>query len=234
MLKTFFIIVLLGAAVTASAADSSKGKIAKCKDAKGEWHYGDTAAEECARSNVTVINDRGLRVKEITAPPTAAELKVREAQKAAEDEQHQKAADQKKRDDQLLATYGVEDDIALARERKFADLRAQISSIEATLTTLRATLRRMQLQAEQEKKTGKISAQTEANIAKTEDQVAKQEAAMAAREKDKEAVKARYDADLQRYREIKGVPASKAKAEAAQAATVPTSTPAAAPSAKNP
>lgn len=231
MLKTILIVILAVATGVASAADSKGPKIAKCKDAKGEWHYGDTAADECAKSDVTVMNDRGLRVKEISAPATPAELKVREAKKAAEDEKRQKTLDQKKHDDQLLATYGVEDDIALARERKFADLRAQISSIEATLTALRATLRRMQLQADQETKAGKRSPQTDANIAKTKDQIEKQEAAMAAREKDKETIKARYDADLKRYREIKGIPPS--KADTLQA-TVPTSTPATASGTKNP
>lgn len=231
MLKTILIVILATATGIASAADSKGPKIAKCKDAKGEWHYGDTAADECAKSNVTVMNDRGLRVSEISAPATPAELKVREAKKAAEEEQRQKILDRKKRDDQLLATYGVEDDIALARERKFADVRVQISSIEATLTALRATLRRMQLQADQEMKAGKLSPQTQANIAKTKDQIEKQKAAMAAREKDKETIKARYDADLQRYREIKGIPPN--KAGTAQA-TLPTSAPAPAPGTKNP
>ncbi len=203
MLRLLLALALI--TTTAGVAAETKTKIAKCKDAQGIWHYGDTAADECAKSNVTVINDKGIRVKDIAAPPTAAELKAREANKAAEDEKQRQVADQKKRDEQLLATYGIEDDINLARERKLSDIRAQMSSIESTLATLKATLRRMQLQADQEKKTGKVVPQTEANIAKTEEQIAKQEAAMAAREADKIAIKTRYDADLKRYREIKGI-----------------------------
>ena len=198
--------------LTASAHAETKGpKIAKCQDAQGRWHYGDSAASACAQSKVEVMNSKGMRIKEVAAPPTAAELKTREQERAEAEREKQATEDQKKKDQQLLASYGHEDDIGLARERKTADIKAQMGSIEATLTTLRATLARMQTQAAQEKSGGKSVPQaTTDNIAKTESQIAKQEAAMQERQKELEGVRARYDAELARYRQIKGVPAAKA------------------------
>lgn len=198
----------------AFAADAPR--IAKCKDANGVWHYGDTAADECARSKVTVINNQGVSVKEIAAPLTRAELEARERKKAQDDVERQSAEERMKRDRQLLASYGHEDDIMLARDRKLADVRAQKSTIESTLETLRATLTRMQTQAAQEQKGGKVSEQAQANIAKTEQQIAKQEAALLEREKDKELIKQRYEADLVRYRQIKGIPVSKVEGDTAK------------------
>ena len=43
------------------AAPSGASSIKKCQDATGKWHYGDTAADECARSKVTVITEKARR-----------------------------------------------------------------------------------------------------------------------------------------------------------------------------
>ena len=68
----------------------------------------------------------------------------------------------------------------------------------------------MQAQATQEKGGGKPSKEAGGNIAKTESQIARHEAALAETKKQQEAVKSRYQADLDHYREIKN-PAPKAR-----------------------
>lgn len=208
------IVLILAAAATlwsaGGLAADTKGRINKCQDTQGRWHYGDTAAESCAQTKIEVMDQRGLRVKEVAAPPTAGELKSREAQAQAAEAAKQTAADQSKRDKQLLATYGHEDDIALARERRLADVKAQMAINESTLATLRATLKRMQTQLENESRGGaKAPDQTAQNIAKTEAQIAKQETALTERAKEQETIKARYSEELARYRELKGTPAAK-------------------------
>lgn len=195
--------------LTAANADTKGPKIAKCQDTQGRWHYGDTAAAACAQSKIEVMNDQGLRIKEVAAPPTAAELKAQEESRLEAERKKQRAEEQKKKDDQLLANYGHEDDIGLARERKLTEINAQMDTMESTLMTLRATLTRMQAQAAQEQRAGKPLPQTAENILRTESQIAKQEAAMQEREREKETVKQRYAAELARYREIKGIPVSK-------------------------
>lgn len=191
-----------------SGAAEIKARINKCQDAQGHWHYGDTAAAACAQTKIEVMDQRGLRVREVAAPPTAAELKARQAELEASEQARLKAAEQAKRDKQLLATYGHEDDIALGRDRRLADIKAQISTIESTLETLRATLKRMQAQPG-----------AAANIAKTEAQIAKQEASLAERVREQELIKTRYTEELRHYRELKG-------AAPAKTVTAPTPAPA--------
>lgn len=208
------IVIILAATATlwsvSGITAEPKVRINKCQDAQGRWHYGDTASAACGRTKIEVMDQYGLRVKEVAAPPTADELKSRDAQTQAAEQAKQTAADQSKRDKQLLATYGHEDDIALGRDRRLADVKAQMAISESTLATLRATLNRMKTQLENESRGGtKAPAQTEQNIAKTEAQIAKQEAALAERVKEQEAVKARYTEELTRYRELKGTPAAK-------------------------
>ncbi len=196
--------------ITANIHAETGQKIKKCQDASGRWYYGDTAAESCNQSKVTIINDRGLQVKEIAAPPTEAELKAREARERgqASVDEHKRTEDkrteeQSRRDNQLLATYDNETQITAARDRKLAELESQLRATSETLNTLRATLNRMQAQAAQEKSGGKPSQEADGNIAKTESQIAKHEAALAETKKQQEAVKSRYQVELDRYREIK-------------------------------
>ena len=196
--------------ITANIYAETGHKIKKCQDASGRWHYGDTAAESCNQSKVTVINDKGLRVKEIAVPLTEAEIKARERDKANVDNERKHAEEQGKKDHQLLATYDNEDQIIAARDRKLTELESQLRATSEILNTLRAALNRMQTQAPQQKSGGKPSQDAGGNIAKTEAQIAKHEAALAETKKQQEAVRSRYQAELDHYREIKN-PAPKAK-----------------------
>jgi chromosome segregation ATPase len=189
--------------ITANIYAETGQKIKKCQDASGRWHYGDTAAESCNQSKVTVINDKGVRVKEIAAPPTEAEINARERNKASVDNERKRAEEQGKKDEQLLATYDNEDQIIAARDRKLADLESQIRATSDTLNTLRATLNRMQAQA---KSGGKPSQEAGGNIAKTEYQIARHEAALVETKKQQETVKSRYQVEFDRYRAIKNPP----------------------------
>lgn len=199
--QTIIISVLcLAFALDAAAAEKST-RIKKCQDGKGVWHYGDNADEACAKSKVTVIDDKGLTRKEIDAPLTDDQLQERERNRAAIEAEQKAKAEQAKRDQLLLATYGVDDDINVARDRKLAMIDAQIKTIEATLKTLRATLARMKAHAEQEQKTGKGNEQ--ADIVKTEAQIKQQENSLVARHQEQESIKQRYAEELKRYREIK-------------------------------
>jgi hypothetical protein len=195
--------------ITANIYAETGLKIKKCQDPSGRWHYGDTAAESCNQSKVTVINDKGLRVKEIAAPLTEAEINARARDKSSVDNERKRAEEQGKKDQQLLATYDNENQIIAARDRKLADLESQLRATSETLNTLRATLNRMQAQATQEKG-GKPSKEAGGNIAKTESQIAKHEAALAETKKQQETVKSRYQTEFDRYLELKN-PSPKAK-----------------------
>jgi hypothetical protein len=123
--KTLTCLLTLGLllpGLNAHAASSSTSSIKKCQDATGKWHYGDTAADECARSKVTVITEKGTTKSVIAAPPTEAELKEREAQRETIEEEQARAAEQARKDTLLLSTYGVEDDIIYIRDRKISQI----------------------------------------------------------------------------------------------------------------
>jgi hypothetical protein len=187
----------------AHAASSKSSSIKKCQDATGKWHYGDTAAEECARSKDTVISEKGTTKSVIAAPPTEQELKEREAQRETLEAEQTRAAEQARKDTLLLSTYGVEDDIIYIRDRKIAQIETSIKASEQTLKPLRATLARMEAQAAEESKDPKAAETTVKNIETTRSQIARHESAIAAKRQEQEALRRQYTEELERYRELK-------------------------------
>jgi vacuolar-type H+-ATPase subunit I/STV1 len=205
-------ILVLGLCLPVMGIHAASGPtIKKCKDATGQWHYGDSAAQECAKSKITVMSDEGMTKKVIAAPPTAEELKEREARKETEEAEQQRAADQSKKDALLLSTYGVEDDIIYIRDRKIAQIESSVKASEETLKSLRAALARMEAQAADEGKGDKAADQsTVKNIEQTRKQIARHEGVVAEKRKEQEALRKQYADEMERYRVIKKNQAAKA------------------------
>ena len=214
------LVSLFAATLPASAADDKKGvRIKKCQDAAGRWHYGDSADEECARSKVIELDTRGIQRKEIAAPLTDAELKAREQNRERDEQARKTIEEQQRRDQQLLATYAIEDDIILTRDRKISDIEAQIRASQETLKSLRTSLARLQTQAAEEQRAGKqVSPQTAKVISNNEAQIAKHEAHVEKMKKDQEAMRAQYQTELERFRELKRKPLPASPAAASPSA----------------
>ena len=219
-ISALLLVSLFAATLPASAADDKKGgRIKKCQDAAGKWHYGDSADEDCARSKVIELDTRGIQRKEIAAPLTEAELKAREQNREREEQTRKLTEEQQRRDQQLLATYAIEDDIILTRDRKISDIEGQIRASQETLKSLRTSLARLQTQAAEEQRAGKqVLPQTAKTISNNEAQIAKHEAHVEKMKKDQEAMRVQYQTELERFRELKRKPLPAAPTAATPAA----------------
>lgn len=197
-------LLILGLFLPVTGALAEKDTtIKKCKDATGRWHYGDTAANECAKSKITVMSDEGTTKKVIAAPPTEQELKDREARRESIEAEQARVEEQKRKDALLLSTYGVEDDIIYIRDRKIAQIEASVKASEETLKPLRAALTRLEAQATDESKDAKAAEATAKNIELTRNQIARHEGAVAVKRQEQEALRKQYAEELERYRELK-------------------------------
>ena len=202
----FFNLICLCVIGMANAADSrSKStNIQKCQDASGGWHYGRTAADECAQSKVIEMDKRGLTRKVIAAPPTEGDLKKRQQMEEERHREEQRAAEQKRRDQVLLGMYGHEDDIILVRDRKLTQLEYSIKANEDTVAALRSALKRLEAQAADEEKSGKgVSDQTAMGIKRTQAQIANHESVIGSKREEQKTLREQFAADLERYRELK-------------------------------
>ncbi|MCG6872621.1 MAG: DUF4124 domain-containing protein [Gammaproteobacteria bacterium] len=184
-------LALAGPAV-ALAATGGSSLITKCQDAEGQWHYGDNASAECARSGVTTINSKGVKVQEEAAPPAPEDV-----EKAQDAEERARAAEivaeeQRQQDERLLATYESEEAIIAARDERLAWL-------ESTLQANREIVVRLKKRLEGTK--GKEAAGIQIQIADFE----KANASYTAQ---REQIRQRYGRDLDRYRELRPKPES--------------------------
>ena len=192
----------------AAPPPADKGKIKKCQDAAGKWHYGDTADQECSQSKVIEINKRGIETKEIAAPLTEEQRQAREIEQAGKEKEAQLAAERKRKDKILLGTYASEADITTTRDRKLSEIDVQIRGSQATLKTQQDALTRLQTKAKAEGNS-KAAEQTLTSIAKTEATIAKQQAFIQTKQQEQEAIKQQFQADLERYRVPKTKPAER-------------------------
>lgn len=205
----FWLTLVLGISVPGAAvlAADTGPKIRKCQDTTGKWHYGDSAAEECARSKIIEISEQGTKKKEIAAPLTEKELEERAQRKGAEEEQLKQTQERAKKDELLLSAYAHEDDIVYVRDRKIAQIDTLIRASEETLKSLRAALTRMETQATDEKAGNKsASEQTSKAITQTQQQIAKHEEAIVAKRQEQETLRRQYATEIERYRELKKSP----------------------------
>lgn len=178
-------------------------KIKKCQDAEGKWHYGDTAAEECARSKVIELSGQGVKTREIKPPATEEQLESRAREQFAAEEARRQAEEQARRDQQLLATYGHEDDIIYIRDRKLAQIEQTVSAADETIKPLRAALARLHAEVEKARQRGQVPKELVNQVGATQAQIIRHEAAIASKRREQEAIRQQAQQDLERYRELK-------------------------------
>jgi hypothetical protein len=202
---TFLALALALLPVIATAA------IYKWVDEEGNTHFGSSIPPEYAKQDTKKeeINSQGFTIdtvqeKEKTPEQLAEEKRLREEKEAREKEIER----QRQHDRLLLSTYDSVDGLELARDGKIQSLEGQITVASGQIRERVALLDRQRKNAADiERSGGKISDKLLNDITATEEQIARNEARIEALRADQEQIKATYDADITRYRELKGLPA---------------------------
>lgn len=183
-------IVVLGLALSAVNV-ASAGTIKKCKDADGKWHYGDFAAEECAKSKITEIDKQGLKVKEQLAPPTEAELEARREAQERQQQAAREAEARMKERERISKSYSSEEAITRQKDNQVQALDQAIDTDQKLKARLGARL-------------GKLTATLAppAELESVKGQIADYDAAIAAKQSKRAAIIKRFDEELALYREL--------------------------------
>lgn len=194
---------ILGATLVLFAAFSAtaEAKLYKWVDDKGETHYGEVIPPEYANKDKVQFNEKGREVKKKESKKSADEADA--DNKSAEEKQA--TIDQRRRDNALVNTYSNEKEIDLARDRNLQQVEARINSIELMLKPAQQDLDNYLKEADGLKQSGKkIPDSLQSDITNAENKVAKLKQDLAkAKEKDA-SVKASFEADKVRYRELTG------------------------------
>ena len=190
---------ILGVALVLLAAFSAntEASLYKWVDERGETHYGEVVPPEYANRDQTQL-DKGRAVKKPDSQSDAAKSDTTMNGEQA-------AMDQRRKDKALLNTYSNEKEIDLARDRNLQQVEARITGAQLLLKSAQGSLDGYHNEAVAKQQAGKAipdSLQSDLNAA--ENKVAKLKQDLAKAQEKEASVKAGYEADKIRYRELTG------------------------------
>jgi hypothetical protein len=212
-------IALLCAAAALLVAHPSLAALYKWVDDNGKVHYSDKMPPEAIDKPNVELNKEGVPIKRNAPPPTAEQRRA----KAAEEERQKVLAREKeivdRRDRALVQSYTSEDEIDLARARALATIETQLQSAQAYSVQL--TKRRQELDGRRKAFGDKpVPAAIDHELESIGGELGKQDAFIAEKKRETAAVTARYDADKQRWRELRAIAEMEKARDAAPATSV--------------
>ena len=196
---------LLAAAATAHAAGTNAGKSGsqtyKWVNEKGEVQYGDAVPAEYSQSERAILNTQGVEVGHVGGR--------KNAQQAAEQAQRDEDALRKRQHDQfLLTTYTSTRDIERLRDERLGQIDGQIKATQAYIESLDGRLASLQDRAlrfrpySQKAEARRMPDDLVEDLVRTANDTREQRRALDTRRQDQANVRAQFDADIVRFREL--------------------------------
>jgi hypothetical protein len=198
-------LLLASAVLLPPGADAATDKRVSYRwvDEQGVVHYGDSIPPQYAEKAHQLINQQGVEVGHSEAQKTAEELAV-DAQEHAEVQKRQQ------HDSFLMATYTSVKDIESLRDVRLDQLQGQRVAAEAYVDNLHSRLVALQGRA---KHFRPYNANPDArrmpddlaeDLVRTLKELSSQSTALTAKNEEVSAVRAQFQSDIERYRELHG------------------------------
>jgi hypothetical protein len=201
--------VLLGAAAllaaeayAAPSSSAKQGGIAyKWVDEQGVLHYGDHIPPQYAQQDREVLNSQGVPVGHVEAAQTPEQAAAAALKKA-------EVFKQRQHDSFLMSTYTSVKDIEALRDVRLDQLQGQRTAAEQYVESLRSRLGSLQVRAvsfqpySSNPDARRMPDDLAENLVRTLNEVRVQSAALAAKSEEEKTLRAQFDADIQRYREL--------------------------------
>lgn len=173
----------------------------------GIQECGDTVPPEYAQQQIRTVNERGITTGTTERARTKEELA--EERRTREEEQRLMELEKARNEQQaaydrvLIMTFTSEREIIASRDRKLTALQGTIEITGVTITTLKAKLSSKQRRAANMERSGrKLPDELLAEMANLNRQIAEKKAYIVTRRREQKELRAKYDIDLKRYREI--------------------------------
>jgi len=203
------ILLLLGAiaagmpALPASNTSTkpSDGRNFMWVDKNGQRHYGDAVPPEYSQGESRVLNNQGVELQREDARRNARQLE--------EDKRRQQDLQQRQQHDRfLLTTYTSTRDIERLRDERLGQIDGQIRAAVLYIESLDARLKAMQLRAQQFKpysdqaRARRMPDDLAEDLVRASSEARAQRKALDGRRQELIAVRAQFDADIARFREL--------------------------------
>jgi hypothetical protein len=200
-MKIFSVSLILIAVAFSTTAEA---KLYKWIDDKGVTHYGEVIPPEYANKGNVLLSDKGHLIKK-NEEINNKDQRANEQDEAKKRIDNEAKFEQSRKDKALQNTFSSEKEIDLARDRNLHQVESLISSIQSLQKTARENLKNYQQEAEERKRAGrKLHASLQADITESENKLAKLQLDLVKAQEKAAAVKASYEADKVRFRELSG------------------------------
>ena len=208
-LTILFVSVALGTAAYAApnqhSSGSQKGGIAyRWVDEQGVVHYGDHIPPQYATQDRTILNSQGVEVGHLDAQKTPEQEAVAARAREA-------LMKQKQHDAFLVSTYTSVKDIEALRDERLDQMKGQRVATEQYVEGLRARLATLQTRAlayapySSSPGARRMPDDLAENLVRTVNELRVQNAAFAEKNAEVTQLRAQFQADIDRYRELHAV-----------------------------
>lgn len=194
------LLVTAAALCAAMVSVNAEAKLYKWVDKNGQTHYGETIPPEYANRDTKLL-EKGR----VTERNDGFDVKLQQESKV-DPEISRAAKEAKRHDEALLNTYSNEKEIDLSRDRNLLQVEARVNSYTTMLKSAKESLDGLYKERDAlTQKKRKIPQSLTEDITEGEALIAKRQKELDTSQKEMDGVKARYAADKQRYRELKGL-----------------------------
>lgn len=176
------------------------------RDANGTLVVNWQIPPELATRGYEVINQHGVVLRVVPPTLTDEERAKLNATELAERERIEAEELQRRRDESLLLRYSSVDDIEAARSRSLRELKVRISILNSNKRTQRQRVENHQARIAAAEREGREPSDVDLNaIEELKREIANTERSIADREEEVARVNARYQSDIDRFRELQAV-----------------------------
>ncbi|MBU1362353.1 MAG: hypothetical protein KKE51_00845 [Gammaproteobacteria bacterium] len=181
---------------------NAAGEFYCCHDPNnGRRVCSDVLPEQCRGRAYRVLDSGGNLIKEVGAALTPEEKAERIVEDKRRKELEAASRQQRRRDQALLDTYSMPEDIDLAQRKAEADVNLAILATIARIDQARTKRKKFENEAEFYKKKA-LPPDLERDLRAIDHEIKLQQDLLEIKKRDFEIIKAKYDADRKRYFEL--------------------------------
>jgi len=200
-------LALAAAATAPASAPGSGAPVYKWVDSNGVVHYGDSVPAEYAQTERSVLNNQGVEVGHVEGRKSTEE-------QAAEAQSAEAAKRRAQHDQFLLSTYVSTKDIERLRDERLEQTDGQIKASSIYIDTLSARLAALQDRAghfkpySNDPNAQRMPDDLAEELVRTLNEARTQRQALETKRREQADMRAQFEADIQRYRELTTTPRS--------------------------
>ena len=203
------------------AVSQTEARLYRWVDAEGNVHFSDHLPPQEAQRAHEELDSSGVRVRVVPRAKTPEEIAKERELARLRAEQQRLIEEQKARDRVLLRTFRSEDDLILARDGKLAAVDVLIKVTQGNIRRYQTRLGDLQRRAADLERAGRtVPRRLLENIAATRRAIEDAYAQIGRREREKDLIRQAFAKDLERFRELKHLTASRQTQERQEGATL--------------